>query len=532
MACNLYSLIVPPSSTYQYNILDCSGNTQTLIYPNTGVGNLETAFCANEILEFTGNTPSVTSGACQSNCACFTVNLLTNKSNLTYVDCNNNYITGGGAGDVLFQNGQPGQFFDFCALYVSANTESWSTVNNGDCTTGCTFCRCITVHNPDKNNFTFNYTDCNGVTGTTNLVSGQTVTFCGLDTDIVPSGEVTAAVNYGNKCVDDPGGDYPFKCPCKCTSVSNIGAAVGFNVNLLYVDCNGVTNFLEPQPVTGGGSLSDGYTICTQNVVSVIPGVRSQTSQWAATYGNDCVDNSCPCYCYSIVNRNDTFSLEYTECGSISATTHNIPTGVTTFCSTSIITQQEIAQRGILYIGGACSSGSCVCNCYSLSNTTEVTIKPQYIDCNGIIQSVGLENGETKKVCSIGLSYEGYGLDIINEGPCIDGECPSTPITGDCTCYYVIEIGAERFVDVTIIDCNDITTVLTLTIGDKFCAKNYISSSDASALIGKSDGLCVDGECPNNVSCYNINAGAGLDVQTYYIDTEGVCNFTFRTRSC
>lgn len=515
MACNLYSFQRLGISAYTYNILDCSGNTQTLYYP-TSSETAEVSFCANEILGFTGVTPSVTSGACQSNCTCFTTNFLTYKSNINYVDCNNNYLISGGG--VKFQYSQPGQFFDFCALFVSADTQSWSTVNNGDCTTGCTFCRCITVHNVALDNYSFNYTDCNGVTGTTNLVSGQTITFCGLDTNIVVGSETSKiAINYGNQCVADPGGDYPFKCPCKCTTVSDSQEAVNFNVNLIYVDCNGNTNTILPTYSGGRPTVS---SICMQNSVSVIPGVRAQPNGWSAVYGSDCVDNSCPCYCYSINTRSQPFSLEYQECGSISATTHNIPIGVTTFCSASIITQQEVGQRGILYIGGACSSGSCVCNCYSLSNTTEVTIKPYYIDCNNTEQQADILAGETQKICSLGFrDVVITGLTITNEGPCINGYCP---VSGDCTCYYVISTNGLETIDVSIVDCDNIPTVLTLAEGDSFCAKSYISSNGRGSLIGRSDGLCTGGLCPQNVSCYNIDAGEGLDVQTYYIDPDGV----------
>jgi len=523
MACNLYSFTKPGGSVYQYNILDCSGNTQTLYYPTTINESDNYSFCGNEIVEFTGATPSITSGACQSNCTCFTLNKVSiGKEGFTYVDCNNNTIIPA----TIYQSAQPAQFVDFCALYVSADTKNWTVTNNGDCATGCTFCRCIIVSNTNNlltENFT--YTDCNGNPNLVTLGPLETITFCGLDTDItLAQSNNNLAVNYGNQCVNDPGGDYPFKCPCKCTTFSNTTAAFNDGVYLLYTDCNNVVNTIQPSNVARFES-----NFCVQNFVSIIDGFpqdKPEPGTWLATYGSDCVDGACPCYCYSIYNAGSLYSFEYIDCGATGTTIHNIPTtelgSTTSFCSTSFLTQDDVRPGSTLYTGGTCSSGSCVCNCYSFTNNTGIRQNPQYVDCNGIIQSVGLENGETKKVCSIGLSYEGYGLDIINEGPCIDGECPSTPITGDCTCYYVIETGtAERFVDVTIIDCNDITTVLTLTIGDKFCAKNYISSSDASALIGKSDGLCVDGECPNNVSCYNINAGAGLDVQTYYIDTEG-----------
>jgi hypothetical protein len=144
MACNLYSFTKLGGDVNQYNILDCSGNTQTLYYPaTTGVTN-NYSFCGNEIVEFTGATPSVTSGACQSNCACFTLNKVSiEKESFTYVDCNNNFVVP----DNVYEYAQPTQFVDFCALYVSADTKDWSVTNNGGCETGCTFCRCIIVSN-------------------------------------------------------------------------------------------------------------------------------------------------------------------------------------------------------------------------------------------------------------------------------------------------------------------------------------------------------------------------------------------------
>ena len=533
MACNLYSFTKPGGSVYQYNILDCSGNTQTLYYPTTINGSDNYSFCGNEIVEFTGVTPSITSGACQSNCTCFTLNKTsTVKEGFTYVDCNNNLIVPSS----IYQSAQPAQFVDFCALYVSADTKDWTVTNNGNCETGCTFCRCIIVSNTNNlltENFT--YTDCNGNPNFVTLGPLDTITFCGLDTNItLEQSNNNLAVNYGNQCVDDPGGDYPFKCPCKCTTFSNTTYAFNNGVYLLYTDCNNVVNTIQPSNVARFES-----NFCVQNFVSIIDGFpqdKPEPGTWLATYGPDCVDGACPCYCYSIYNEGSPYSFEYIDCGATGTTIHNIPTtelgSTTSFCSTSFLTQDDIQSiNSILYTGGTCSSGSCVCNCYSFTNNTGIRQSPKYVDCNGILQTVNLENGETKKVCSIGLKYEGYGLiDIINEGPCIDGECPTPPITGDCTCYYVIYPGTEKFVDVTIIDCNNATTVLTLSGAESFCAKSYISSSDASALIGKSDGLCstfyFDGEpyygCPQNISCYNIDAGTGLDVKTYYIDSDGI----------
>jgi hypothetical protein len=534
MACNLYSVILPPSSTNQYNILDCSGNTQSKLYLPFGGGEIK--FCANEIVEFTGATPSVTSGACQSNCACFTTNLLTNESNLTnltYVDCNNNYYVDKGpafAPDKQILNAQPGEFFDFCALYVSVNTRGWSVTNNGDCETGCTFCRCIIVSNTTSElteNFT--YTDCNGSPNLVTLNPKETITFCGLDTDItVAQSTNNLAVNYGNQCVDDPGADYPFKCPCKCTTFSNDTQAYNDDVYLLYTDCDNNTNTIQPNISTKFETIT-----CVQNFVSIIPGIpndRPEPNAWSATYQSDCTDGSCPCYCYSIFNDGPEFSLGYVDCGATGTTIHTIYNSFfginTSFCSPSIITQQDITELSTnskLYTGNTCSSGSCVCNCYSLTNNNGFRTQPKYIDCNGNLQTISLEDGETQKVCSIGLSYsDTENIDIINEGPCIDGECPSTPITGDCTCYYVISTNGLETIDVSIVDCDNIPNVLTLTEGKGFCAKSYISASEVGSLIGRSNGLCTGGECPQNVNCYNIDAGGSSDVQTYYIDPEGI----------
>lgn len=525
MACNLYSFTKPLGSAYQYNILDCSGNTQTLYYPATG-GTNNYSFCGNDIIEFTGATPSITSGACQSNCTCFTLNKVsTLKEDFTYVDCNNNTIIPVD----IYQDAQPAQFVDFCALYVSAGTKDWTVVNNGDCETGCTFCRCIIVSNTTSLlTENFSYTDCNGNKKLVALGPSETITFCGLDTDItVQQSTNILAVNYGNQCVDDPGADYPFKCPCKCTTFSNNAQAYTNDVYLLYTDCNNVVNTIQPNISAKFETIT-----CVQNFVSIIhsfPQNRPESDTWSATYQSDCTDGSCPCYCYSIFNDGGEFSLGYVDCGATGTTIHTIsgPSNIS-FCSPSIITQQDITDLSTnskLYTGNTCSSGSCVCNCYSLTNNTGFMVLPNYIDCNGLLRTIRLENGETQKVCSIGLSYSNTeNIDIINEGPCIDGECPTTPITGDCTCYYVISTNGFETIDVTIVNCDNISTVLTLAQGKSFCAKSYISASEVGSLIGKSDGLCTGGECPQNVNCYNIDAGEGSDVQTYYVNSEGVVN--------
>jgi hypothetical protein len=519
MACNLYSFTKPGGDVYQYNILDCSGNTQTLYYPATG-GTNNYSFCGNDIIEFTGATPSITSGACQSNCACFTLNKVsTGKPGFTYVNCNNDFVTP----IDIYLDAQPAQFVDFCALYVSADTKDWTVANNGDCETGCTFCRCIIVSNTNNlltENFT--YTDCNGNPNLVTLGPLETITFCGLDTDITFEQSTNLlAVNYGNQCVDDPGGDYPFKCPCKCTTFSNTTAAFNDNVYLLYTDCNNVVNTIQPSNDPRFES-----NFCVQNFVSIIsalPQNRPEPGTWLATYGPDCVDNTCPCYCYTINNPNAPYTLEYVNCGTTGTTVNIVPTSVIgfpefTFCSPSIITQSDISilsTGSVLFTGGTCSSGSCVCNCYSLTNNTGSGRKqPKYIDCNGLLQTISLENGETQKICSLGFhDVVISGLTITNEGPCIDDKCPTTPITGDCTCYYALYDG-----DVTITNCDGIEQTISST--KRFCALNYISGS-TGMLVGKSGNLCTGGECPQNVSCYNIDAGEGLDVQTYYISTDG-----------
>ena len=233
--------------------------------------------------------------------------------------------------------------------------------------------------------------------------------------------------------------------------------------------------------------------------MSVIPGIpndRPEPNAWSAIYQSDCTDGSCPCYCYSIFNDGGEFSLGYVDCGATGTTIHTISgSSNISFCSPSIITQQDITDLSTnskLYTGNTCSSGSCVCNCYSLTNNTGFRTQPKYIDCNGNLQTISLENGETQKVCSIGLSYSNTGnIDIINEGPCVDGYCP---VSGDCTCYYVISTNGLETVDVSIVGCDNIPTVLTLAEGQSFCAKSYISASEVGSLIGRSNGLCTGGE--------------------------------------
>ncbi len=182
-------------------------------------------------------------------------------------------------------------------------------------------------------------------------------------------------------------------------------------VTIIYNDCDGVNQSVSVP------SEEDDYYFCGNFLISA-PGVEEI--------------GSCSCICYSIYNPEPgEFTFPYIDCDGNGAGIL-IPPGITSFCSRTPV---QAAVNWIsfnnnvvtLFTGNTCSSGSCVCNCYSLTNNTGIEKQLDYIDRNGLLQTITLlENGGTQKVCSIGLAYKtpGYypvteNIDIINEGPCI-----------------------------------------------------------------------------------------------------------------
>ena len=296
------------------------------------------------------------------------------------------------------------------------------------------------------------YIDCDGVTQSFAVPGGSDYYFCstGLITVPVETEEISICI-----------------CSCQSINVSTI------ELDITYVDCNdnivseSIPSSIEnplyvfcskylifsssPEPVnpvsdkdclsgtcnsntscytftpTGETGIIKYYAVngdlidtnvslpinfCGRGIFATSNGVLVNNNT-PCTSNYDCND----CYCYSIYNRGEEFTFSYTNCGGVT-TGQVIPLGITSFCSVSIITQVDItplSNLSVLFTGDTCSSGSCVCNCYSLTNNTGSMVQPNYIDCNGLLQTIILEDGETQKVCSIGLSYSNTeNIYIIN----------------------------------------------------------------------------------------------------------------------
>ena len=178
---------------------------------------------------------------------------------------------------------------------------------------------------------------------------------------------------------------------------------------IIYIDCDGVVQSVS---VPGG----DDYYFCSTSLIDG-PGVEEI--------------GICNCSCQSINVSTIGLDITYVDCND-NIVSESIPSSIENplyvFCSKYLITSSSINPVNPVSdkdcLSGTCNSDT---SCYTFTPTGE-TGNIKYYAVNGDLIDINVNL--PINFCGRGIFSTSNGV-LVNEGPCIDGECPTTPTTRD-----------------------------------------------------------------------------------------------------